>query len=612
MKRLCFSSISYPMTVPLLTIHNGYLSYGAKPIFQGIDVTILENSHICLIGNNGQGKSTLLKVFSGLIELDKGTFYKKPHSKIHYLPQDLDLPNDRTALEIVSDSGCQEHEACILLDTFEIKPSLKMANLSGGEKRRVLLASTLSGDPDALLLDEPTNHLDIKCIQWLESYMNSFKKAVVMISHDRRFLKETSRSLIWLQHGHTRSISQSYAYFEEHTLEEYERSTARTLEKMNSKLRLEEHWLQRGVTARRKRNQGRLQKLQEMRHQRKMLSTNQTKSLVLGSKESSFGNQLVAELIDVQKSYEGRLSLGPFSTRIFKGDRIGIIGPNGAGKTTLLKLIIGELKPDAGRIRTGKALEPAFFEQERTSMNPTETPWQYLCPRGGDSVMVQDEPMHVVGYLKKFLFDDKQARSPIGVLSGGEKNRLQLAKVLAQPSNVLVLDEPTNDLDMDTLDVLIDMLSSYKGTLVLISHDRDFIDQLTTVVYAIQPNGNIIECIGGYSDYEKMNQESLIRQKPQKSLLKEEKQERPPHVPTYSAKKISYTIKRDLELLPGQIKGIEERLREIELLLLDPDLYMKDLSSFDTLTKELQTLKEQREGLENRWLELSLTYESYS
>ena len=538
-----------------------------------------------------------------MVELDRGVFYKRPHTKIHYLPQDLSLPLKKSVREVVMESGALDHEADIFLDALELHPHENVANLSGGEKRRVLLARALSGNPDVLLLDEPTNHLDIKGIEWLEEYIKGFKNAVVMISHDRRFLTNTSRSIISLDRGSARRSNKGYAFFDQ-WMEDIERSEAKSLDRLKSKLRLEEHWKQRGVTGRRKRNQGRLEKLHQLRDRRSRLLSNQTKSVQLTAKTDMGGNQLVSELIDVQKSYEGRLSLGPFSTRIFKGDRIGIIGPNGSGKSTLLKLIIGQLKPDSGRVRIGKTIEPAWFEQERDSMEPTDTPWQYLCPGGGDSVIVQDEPMHVVGYLKKFLFDDKQARGVIGILSGGEKNRLQLAKILAESSNVLVLDEPTNDLDMDTLDLLTDMLADYKGTLILISHDRDFIDQLVTAVFAIQPDGKIIECIGGYTEYEQTYSQSHPSSK---SLKQEEKKAPIPKEILQKPKKMTYSDQRDLNLIPTQLDDMYRRLKEIEYLLLDPNLYTENPTKFSQLTQELMELKDKQSMLEERWLELSLS-----
>lgn len=590
------------MSLPILTIHHGFLAYGTKVIFQDIDINVLEDEHVCLVGRNGQGKSSLLKVLSGLIELDKGDFYKRPHTKIHYLPQDLFMPFHKSVREVVMESGALEYEADIFLEALELHPYESLNDLSGGEKRRVLLARALAGNPDVLLLDEPTNHLDIKGIQWLEDYINAFKKAVVMISHDRRFLENTSRSLIYLDRGGSRRSNKGYAYFDQ-WIEEIEKEEAKSLERIESKLRLEEHWKQRGVTARRKRNQGRLEKLYQMRERRSQLLLSQTKAVQLEAKNPGGGNQLVSELINVQKIYEGRLSLGPFSTRIFKGDRIGIIGPNGSGKSTLLKLIIGQLEPDFGRVHIGKTIESAWFEQERDSMDVTETPWQYLCPSGGDSVLVQEHSMHVVGYLKKFLFDDKQARGAIGTLSGGEKNRLQLAKILATPSNVLVLDEPTNDLDMDTLDLLTDMLTDYKGTLILISHDRDFIDQLVTAVFVIQPDGKVIECIGGYTEYEQKYSADKIESH---SLKQEEKKEKSSKEIRGKSKRLTYSDQRDLNMIPSQIEEIEARLREIEGLLLDPDLYTENPLKFSDLTKELSELRDKQSTLEHRWLDLSL------
>ena len=594
------------MALPVLTIHNGVLHYGTRSIFQGIDINILEDEHVCLIGRNGQGKSTLLKVLCGLVELDAGDFYKKPHTKIHYLPQDLSLPHGKSVRDIVMESGAEEYEADIFLDALTLNPLSLVDNLSGGEKRRVLLAKTLSGHPDVLLLDEPTNHLDITGIQWLEDYIKAFKGAVVMISHDRRFLTNTSRSILWLDRGAARRSNRGYAYFEE-WMEDIEQSDAKALDKLESKLRIEEHWKQRGVTARRKRNQGRLEKLYQMRARRSQLLSNQTKAVQLSATTNTYGNQLVSELVNVQKNYEGRLHLGPFSARVFKGDRIGIIGPNGSGKSTLLKLIIGQLKPDSGRVRVGKTIDVAWFEQERNSMDENETPWQYLCPSGGDSILVQDTPMHVVGYLKKFLFDDKQARGPISTLSGGEKNRLQLAKVLAQPSNILVLDEPTNDLDMDTLDLLTDMLADYKGTLILISHDRDFVDQLVTAVFAIQPDGKVIECIGGYTDYEQTSSKTSVQPKP---LKQEERKESPLKQTIQKPKKLTYADQRDLEVIPQKLEDIDKRLKEIEFLLGDSDLYTKNPTRFEELTKEMADLKEAQLALEHRWLEISLRQES--
>lgn len=592
------------MVLPVLTIHDGLLGFGVKPLFQGLHINILENDHMCLIGRNGQGKSTLLKVLAGLIHLDQGEFYVKPHTKIHYLPQDLQLPSNKTALDIVLENAAEPYLAEIFLDALEIKAQENVNLFSGGEKRRVLLAKTLAGNPDVLLLDEPTNHLDLKAIQWLENYLNQFKGAILTISHDRRFLANTAKSMLLLENKQLLRTNRSYAFFDQ-WCEELNETNQSEMKKINAKLRLEEHWRQYGVTARRKRNQGRLEKLYSLRERRKTLLSDQKKSVEFTKQEKAYGSELIVEAFDIQKEYTNRLKLGPFSTRIFKGDRIGIIGPNGSGKSTLLKMLMGSLKPDVGRIRTGKTIDLAYFEQERNEMNPQETLWQYLCPTGGDQVLVQDKTMHVVGYLKQFMFDDQQARGVISILSGGQKNRLQLAKILAQKSNVLILDEPTNDLDMDTLDLLLDLLTQYEGTLILISHDRDFIDQLVTSVFAIHQDGSIIDCVGGFTDYEKKyGLENLLgvqekNDKEKKSIVAKEK---PRH-------KLTYTDQRDYDRLPKLIQTVEKNIQEIEKLLHDPNLYTTDPNQFDRLIKELEEKKQLKNQHEERWLMLSLLSE---
>jgi ATP-binding cassette subfamily F protein uup len=593
------------MVLPVITIHEAKLSFGTNPLFSGLDINILENDHLCLIGRNGQGKSTLLKVIASMIELDEGRFYQKPHSVVHYLPQDLALSNSSTALEVAMTHTPYAYEAEALLDALEIDPSRSTQNLSGGEKRRILLAKTLAGNPDLLLLDEPTNHLDIKAIQWLEEYLSSFKGAILTISHDRRFLVNTARGMVWLDRGVLRRTNQPYSYFETWQ-EQLMDDEAKELDKIESKLRLEEHWKQRGVTARRKRNQGRLERLMIMRQRRQQLLSNQAKTATLIAGDKTGGSQLVVEAREISKSYPGSLDIKPFSTRIFKGDRIAIVGANGSGKSTLLKMLMGTLPPDSGRVRLGKTIDVAYFEQERDNMDPQETPWQYLCPTGGDTVTVQDRTMHVVGYLKQFLFDDKQARGKISILSGGEKNRLQLAKVLAKPSNVLVLDEPTNDLDMDTLDLLIDMLSDYMGTLILISHDRDFIDQLVTGVLAIHPDGTIHECLGGFSEYEKQfGSHGLIDNKKKKKgaddgssgeYLRQSK----------NSKKLSYKDQRDYEIIPQKLEALEKEKKTIEENLSDPLLYTSNPEKFDLFTKRLEALEEEYDNLETRWLEIEV------
>lgn len=589
------------MSLPILTIHNGLLGFGVKPLFENLHINILENDHLCLIGRNGQGKSTLLKVLAGIYDLDKGDFYKKPNALIHYLPQDLTLPSNKSALDIVLETAKEEYLAQTLLDALEVPLDRPVDNFSGGQKRRVLLARALAGNPDVMLLDEPTNHLDIKAIQWLEDYLNNYKGALLTISHDRRFLANVTRSMVWLENKQLRRTNRSYKFFDE-WCEELAQTDESELKKINARLRLEEHWKQRGVTGRRKRNQGRLEKLMQLRQRRGNLLADQKKSADLTQQEKAYGSQLIVEAVDIKKSYDSALNIGPFSTRIFKGDRIGIIGPNGCGKSTLLKVLMGSLKPDEGRIRLGKTIDVAYFDQERDAMNPQETLWEYMVSGGGDQVCVQDKTMHVVGYLKQFMFDDKQARGVISILSGGEKNRLQLAKILAQKSNVLILDEPTNDLDMDTLDLLLDLLSQYEGTLILISHDRDFIDQLVTSVFAIHPDGTIIDCVGGYSEYEKkydIKKLLNIKEAPEKSSTRTAQKKK-------DAVKRTYNDQRDFEKIPKLLELLNNEILQIEKKLEDPLLYTNNPETFDNFIKKLEYKKAEHDKLETRWLELSI------
>lgn len=589
------------MSLPVLTIHNGQLSFGVKPLFTDLHINILEGEHLCLIGRNGEGKSTLLKVLCAQMELDQGDFFVKPHLKVHYLPQDLGIPTGKTALDVALRYTELPHEAQELLDALEVCYDKDTTYLSGGEKRRILLAQALAGNPDVLLLDEPTNHLDLRAIAWLEKYLNAYKGAFLTISHDRRFLANVTRGMLWMDRKKLRKCQESYAFFpqwEEIILTQDQRE----MDRIESKLRLEEHWKMRGVTARRKRNQGRLERLMHMRERRKGLLSGLKRQVDFESKkEGVFGSQLIVEAKEISKSFEGSLNLKPFSTRIFKGDRIAIIGPNGAGKSTLLGLLMGQISPDQGRIKLSKTLNLAYFEQERGDMNPKETPWQYLCPNGGDQVDVQGASMHVVGYLKRFLFDERQARGQISILSGGEKNRLQLAKVLAQPSNVLILDEPTNDLDMDTLDLLLDMLSDYEGTLILISHDRDFVDQLVTGVFAIHPTGDIIECVGGYQEYiDKYGASALLGEAVSKKTKKIEVE-----LPRVILRKRTYKDQREYEQIPHWLADLDLEKQNLEKELHDPDLYISDSQRFDALSLRLEELIKRYDMLETRWLELA-------
>ena len=472
-------------TPPLLIIKDLKISFGDKPLLQGLELTVSKGDRYCLVGRNGSGKSTLIKILSGAVEPDHIDCYIEPGLKIRYLPQESFVKEDQTILDFVLESGCEPYEALSYLDQLDLDPKRLGKGLSGGENRKSALARMLSGDGDLYLLDEPTNHLDMATIEWLEGELA--RKTFIVISHDRKFLTNTSNKLLWLDRGllHTHKKG-GYAQFDtfyEAFLQEEERQ----MEKLDVKLKEELHWLHRGVTARRKRNQGRLRALNQLRDIKRGVLQNQAQKVKLGGGiESDISSKLVANVVGISKSYEGKEIVKHFSTRILRGDRVGLLGANGAGKTTLLRLLMGLEKPDEGKVKLGAKIDLIYFDQMRDSLKPSETLWENLCETGGDQVLIGGHHRHVVAYLKDFMFEDKQAKSLVSTLSGGEKNRLALAKALTQSGNVLVLDEPTNDLDMDTLDLLQDILSDYEGTLLIVSHDRDFLDRMTTSIISFE------------------------------------------------------------------------------------------------------------------------------
>ena len=471
------------MAPPLLTLRNAHLQIGSQTLFADLDIAIGRDDRVCLVGRNGAGKSTLLKAIAGLIELDGGERFLQSRTGIAYLPQDPSLQTGKTALQVTLEglaaghtSETDDHLAEQALARFDIDPTLKTDALSGGEARRIALARALIGKPDILLLDEPTNHLDIQAIERLEDDLRAFRGAVVMISHDRRFLSSLSKRTWWLDRGKLRVLDQGFDGFETWSQKLLAEEEA-DLHRLSKTIEAETEWLHFGVTARRKRNQGRLRRLKALRQERaeRIRPEGQVK---LESQSAAASGRLVIEAKSIAKRFGERAIIEGFSTTIMRGDRIGIIGPNGVGKTTLIRLLTGKLAPDQGLVRLGTKLDIAEIDQRRALLDPSQSPWQTLCPDGGDQVEVQGRFRHVVGYLRDFLFRPEQLRTPIRALSGGERNRLLLAKQLARPANLLVMDEPTNDLDMETLDLLQEMLTDFAGTLLLVSHDRDFLDRL--------------------------------------------------------------------------------------------------------------------------------------
>ncbi len=582
------------MSTPILSLRDATLSFGGKPLFEGLSVNVCPGDKICLVGRNGSGKSTLLKCLSGIIEIDKGERFVQPGITIKYLAQDVDLPAKNTILAFVMQDAPEQFMAEAILDRLSLNPDRLMDSLSGGERRRVALAQTLATDADVLILDEPTNHLDLPTIEWLEDYLKQFKGGLITISHDRIFLEKVSTSTWWLDRGQLRIHQKGfndYDTWSEQILHDEERQ----MERLNTKLRLENDWLHYGVTARRKRNQGRLRQLYALRQERRERQSNQVGKVKLEGVEGNWGSKLAIEADQISKSFDGRTIIKSFTTRILRGERIGILGPNGAGKTTLVKMLVGKLTPDTGSVKMGANTELIYFDQMRETLKPTDTMWEAMCPQGGDQVFVQGKPRHVVAYLKDFLFNEKQVRGQVSILSGGEKNRLALAKALAQPGNLLVLDEPTNDLDMDTLDLLIDLLSDYQGTLLVVSHDRDFLDKLTTSIIAVEGNGTAVEYVGGYADY--------LRQRPAVTTSVIKKTEPMKESPK-TKNRLSYNQQRELNQLPGLIEKLGQEINHIETKLADPNFYEKHQQDFVRFTGELEQKRHQLDQAETRWLEL--------
>lgn len=587
------------MAAPLLSLQEISVNFGGRPFFQDLTLHLEKGEKTCLVGRNGSGKSTLLKVLTGIIEIDKGNRFVQSGVSLDYLAQDMDLPQRQTILEVVQ-KGTETFKAQDIIDRLKLNPQQKTDNLSGGEKRRVALAKTLALNPDVLLLDEPTNHLDLSAIQWLESYLQNFRGAFIVISHDRTFLENVSTSTLWLDKGCLHHHKKGFGDFDtwsEQILEEEERNIAR----LDTKLRQETEWLHKGVTARRKRNQGRLRHLMDLRKQKKESLNTQMGKVKSISVEGDWGSRLVIEAQGLYKSFSGQILIKNFNLRVLKGERIGIIGPNGAGKTTLLKILLKIIPADQGYVRLGKTIEPIYFDQMRETLDPKRTLWETLCPQGGDQVWVQGKSRHVFGYLKEFLFTDKQIRGAVSILSGGEKNRLSLAKSLAASGNLLVLDEPTNDLDMDTLSLLIEMLSDFAGTLLIISHDRDFLNKVTTSIIAVEGEGDITEYVGGYQDY--LRQRSSTK----KDLLPTSKMK----VEQFSkiksvSKKPSYSQKREWEiLLPQLIETLNQEIKDLNNRLSDPNLYENYCEDIITLSQQLDQKRNALDQAETQWLELS-------
>ncbi|QNM81694.1 ATP-binding cassette domain-containing protein [Sphingomonas sabuli] len=586
------------MAAPILSYENLGLVQGEGWLFTDLDVYVGPRDRLALIGRNGAGKTTLLKCLAGLIDPDKGKRTIVPGTRVVLLEQDPAIGRDGSLLDwvLAGDDAPQHYEAAAIADQIGIDLDRPAATASGGERRRAAIVRALAQAPDVLLLDEPTNHLDLGAIEWLEQYLGRFTGAFIVISHDRTFLKRLTKSCIWLDRGSLRRAEIGFGGFDAWTEAVYEEE-ARAAEKLDAKLALELRWLERGVTARRRRNQGRLTKLHEMRAQRAaMLGGPGAAKLALAKDDVK--SKAVIEADHVAKSFGDRTVIRDFSLRIQRGDRIGLVGPNGAGKTTLLKLLTGEIEPDSGKVTRAKTLAGIIIDQQRKLMDPAKSVREVLT-QGGDWIDVRGHRKHIKGYLKEFLFDPAISEAPVGSLSGGERSRLLLAREFAREANLLVLDEPTNDLDLETLDLLQEVIADYEGTVLLVSHDRDFLDRTVTITLGLDGSGKVDVVAGGYDDWEKRRQPLQTKAAPKPKV-------RAP-VENHSAPKtkLSYKDQRDLDRLPGEVERIEREIAETEKSLHDPDIYARDPDKFASLTAHLATLRADKDQAEERWLEVA-------
>jgi ATP-binding cassette subfamily F protein uup len=601
------------MAPPLIQLKDIALTFGGTPLLTGAELSVAAGERVSLVGRNGSGKSTLLKIAAGLAEPDRGSVFVQPGALVRYLPQEPDFAGFASTLAYVEASlrpTDDVHVARAMLTGLGLSGHEDPAHLSGGEARRASLARVLAPAPDILLLDEPTNHLDLTTIEWLERELAARDCALVIISHDRRFLSNLTRSTVWLDRGMTRRIERGFAHFEEWrdaVLEEEEREQ----HKLDRKIVAEEHWMRYGVTARRKRNVRRVGELRALREKRRTYRATAASATITAGAAAPSG-VLVIEAENLGKSYGDRPIVAGFSTRIQRGDRIGIVGPNGSGKTTLVNLLIGALPPDSGTVRLGTNLVIATLNQQRDSLDPGVTVADALTGGGGDNVLVNGQRKHVVSYMKDFLFTAEQARTPLGKLSGGERGRLMLAQTLAKSSNLLVLDEPTNDLDMETLDVLEDMLADYPGTVLLISHDRDFLDRLVNGVIAPDGNGRWLDYAGGYSDMLAQRGSDLAREQrsPPPKPNKAANEPSPPRLePQATRRRMTFKDKHALETLPATIAALRAEAAKLQSKLDDQQYYARDRAAFEQTTAALGDVQGKIEAAETQWLELEILRE---
>lgn len=595
---------------PLLALKDIRLSLGDALLFAGVDLAIAPRDRICLLGRNGAGKSTLMKIIAGIVEADGGERFEQPGLKASFLPQEVDFGSHRRLADFVAEGlppleADAAHRVAAMLEEFGLDGDADPNRLSGGEARKAGLARLFIGEPDLMLLDEPTNHLDIANILALEERLRASRAAIVLVSHDRSFLRRVSKSCLWLDRGRLRRLDKSYEAFEDWRAGILAREAVETA-KLDKLIAEETRWSHQGITARRARNEGRLRRLEALRAERRARIASPGVAVLETASASLSGRQVIlAE--NISKSFGERKIVERFSTRILRGDRIGIIGPNGAGKTTLLRLLTGDLQPDSGKVTLGTNLVPLIVDQKRASLDPDATLWEILTDGEQDQIMVRGKPKHVASYLKDFLFSPAQARSPVRALSGGEKNRLVLAKAFARPSNLLILDEPTNDLDMETLDLLEDVLADYDGTVLLVSHDRDFLDRIVGSTIALEGDGCVREYAGGYSDWLVQRRATADAVRP--SARTAPTARTPERKRGADTPRLGFRERHRLERLPREIAAIEKELLRLEAVLADPEAYNRDPGAYAAQGERHRKLKEAKAAKEEEWLELEMLRE---
>ena len=596
---------------PLLQLSDLSLTFGGNPLFEGITLTVQPGDRLALVGRNGSGKSTLMKVMAGSVEADRGLRVVSPGVTVGYMEQDPDMSGfatlgDYAASRIPED---ESYRVDVAAEGLGFKPETPVASASGGEKRRAALAKLVAEAPELMLIDEPTNHLDIAAIEWLEGFLAETRAAYVLISHDRALLNRLTRQTFWLDRGVLRRRELGFLGFEEWR-EETWAAEDEARHKLDRKIKAEARWAVEGISARRKRNQGRVRALAALREERaNQIRRKGTAALELETGTAS--GKRVIEAKGISKAFGARTILKDFDLRVQRGDRVAFVGPNGVGKTTLLKLLTGEIAPDAGSVTLGTSLEIAVFDQTRARLDAESSLWQNLTndplmavSGNSDQVMVRGNPKHVVAYLKDFLFDEAQARAPVKSLSGGEKARLLLAKLMAKPSNLLIMDEPTNDLDVETLDLLQDILGEYDGTVLLVSHDRDFIDRVATTTVALEGEGRVMAYPGGWSDYIRQRPAPAAAPAGRPAAAAPATPQPAKAAPRKPAEGLSFTEKKRLEALPALIARIEAEIAKLNALLADPALFTREPVKFNKATDMLAERQEALAAAEEEWLDL--------